>query len=473
MFDSFLANIQYFIAAYAILVTFSYGIQALSASVLINKYVNRKKNLDETTMLQSHYLPSMALVAPAFNESVVVTQSVRSLLTVHYFNLEIIVVNDGSTDDTLAKLIKEFSLEKKEIVSYHSITTQPVRGLYKSTKPAYKNLTVVDKVNGRKADAINVGINHSLADYYAVIDLDCLLEPNALLMMVEPILQSSEKKVVAVGGVIGAANDSEVMKGKFLTAKTPKNFFAKTQIVEYVRAFIFGRTSWNSFNGMMLISGALGLFERETLIAVDGFSPAAVGEDMDLVMKMHRYCKEKRIPYKIDFVPYPLCWTEVPEDPVILASQRNRWMRGTIECMIKFRKMCLNPKYGVIGMISYPYWLFGEMLAPLLEFFGLFFIIFLASQGIVNWAFALSIVILLYLLALINSISALMVYYINFKKYATFSDLLGLFLTAAIEPFIYHPRCVWWGLKGHWDFFIRKKKGWGIMRRVGFNSETA
>ena len=473
MAEYFLQNLQLFVSLYACIVILSYALQAISASVSINKYINKKKSLDETAILQSHYLPSIALVAPAFNESVVVTESVRSLLTVHYFNLEIIVVNDGSSDDTLEKLIKEFSLEKKEITPYHQIKTQPVRGVYKSTKPAYNNLTVVDKINGRKADAINVGINYSLADYYAVIDLDCLLEPNALLMMVEPILQSKNKKVVAVGGVIGAANDSEVVKGKFITAKAPQNFFAKTQIVEYVRAFIFGRTAWNSFNGMLLISGALGLFERETLIAVDGFSPAAVGEDMDLVMKMHKHCKEHRIPYRIDFVPYPLCWTEVPEDPVILASQRNRWMRGTIQCMIKFRKMFLNPKYGVIGLISYPYWLVAEMLAPVLEFIGLLFIIVLTIYGIINWAFAITLFILLYLLSLINSISALLVYYLNFKRYASYSDLLTLIKTAALEPILYHPKAIWWGLRGHWDYFVRKKRGWGIMRRVGFKSETA
>ena len=290
MSEILIGYIQQSIYIYAFFVTISYIIQAFSASVEVNKFTNKKKQLDEKTMLQSHYLPSIALIAPAYNESVVVIDSVRSLLTVHYFNLEIIVVNDGSSDDTLEKLILQFDLEKQEQQPFHKIETQPVRGVYKSSITAYKNLTVVDKVNGRKADAINVGINYGLADYYAVIDLDCILEPNALLMMVEPTLQSQEKKVVAVGGVIGATNDSEVLKGKLINAKVPSNFYAKTQIVEYIRAFIFGRTSWNSFNGMMLISGALGLFERETLIAVDGFSPKAVGEDMDLVMKMHKYC---------------------------------------------------------------------------------------------------------------------------------------------------------------------------------------
>lgn len=472
MAENYFGIIEVTFLAYVLFVTMSYILQACSASVVINKYVSRKKLLEETGLAQSHYLPSVALIAPAFNESVVVTESVRSLLTVHYYNLEILVVNDGSTDDTLDKLIKEFHLEKTDKKAYHTISTQPVRGVYKSNKLAYKNLTVIDKVNGRKADAINVGINYGYADYYAVIDLDCLLEPNAISMLIEPTILTTDKKVVAVGGVIGAANDSEITKGKFLTAIAPKNFYAKMQIVEYIRAFIFGRTAWNSFNGMMLISGALGLFERETLIAVDGFSPEAVGEDMDLVMKMHMYCKEQRIPYKIDFVPYPLCWTEVPEDQFILSSQRNRWMRGTIQCMIKYRKMLFNPRYGVIGMISYPYWFIAEMLAPILELLGFLFIVTLAIYGLINWVFALSLVVLAYLLSLLNSMSALLVYYINFRRYASANDLFSLFKTAALEPFLYHPKSIAWGIRGYWDYFVRKKRGWGVMRRAGFKKAT-
>jgi len=468
MSESFLGIIELCALGYVLFVTLSYLLQACSASIVINKYISRKKILEETQLSQSHYLPSVALIAPAYNESVVVTESVRSLLTVHYYNLEIIVVNDGSSDDTLEKLINQFQLKKIERTAHHYIPTKFVRGVYKSNQPAYKNLTVIDKVNGRKADAINVGINYGLADYYAVIDLDCLLEPEAISMLIEPVIRSKEKKVVAVGGVIGAANDSEVTKGKFLNAIAPKNFYARMQIVEYIRAFIFGRTSWNSFNGMMLISGALGLFERETLIAVDGFSPEAVGEDMDLVMKMHQYCRENKVPYKIDFVPYPLCWTEVPEDPFILASQRNRWMRGTIQCMLKFRKMLLNPRYGVIGMISYPYWFIAEMLAPILELLGLILIIVLAICGLVNWVFAAVLFSLAYLVALLNSMSALLVYYLSFRRYDSTKDLYNLFKTAAIEPFIYHPKTIAWGLKGYWDYFVRKKRGWGIMRRVGF-----
>jgi len=461
--------IEKFYFGYALFVSISYVIQAFAAAILIQKYTSRKKSLDEKKMLQSHYLPSVALIAPAFNESLVVTDSVRSLLTVHYFNVEIVVVNDGSTDDTLNKLISNFDLEIIEQAPHHHITTQPVRAVYKSKSKAYGNLTVIDKVNGRKADAINVGINHAFADYYAVIDLDCLLEPNALLMMVEPIMHS-QKKVVAVGGVIGATNDGEVRSGKFINAKVPDNFLAKTQIVEYIRSFIFGRTAWNGFNGMLLISGALGLFERETLIAVDGFSPKAVGEDMDLVMKIHRYCKEQKMSYKIDFVPYPLCWTEVPEDSMILSSQRNRWMRGTIQCMIKFRRMFLNPKYGVVGMISYPYWLIAEMLAPVLEFVGLLLVFFLATQGVVNWAFAILLLLMIYLLCLLNSFSAILVYYLHFRKYNTQEDMMSLFKAAALEPIFYHPRSFIWGLRGYWDYFVRKKVGWGMMKRVGFNT---
>jgi len=471
MFINLTKSLETFIFIYGVIVISSYLLQGLASYLSIKKYLGNKEFSDQNNLLDSQILPKIALIAPAYNESLVITESVRSLLTVHYFDLEIVIVNDGSTDDTLQKLIKDFDLTVHEQRAYHSLKTEKVNNTYRSTKKAFKNLVVIDKVNGRKADAINVGINYSYADYYAVIDLDCILEPHALLEMIEPVLRSESKKVVAVGGVIGATNDSIVRHGRFKKAHVPNNILPRIQVLEYIRAFILGRPAWSSINGLLIISGALGIFERETLIAVEGYSHEAVGEDMDLVMKMHKYCLENKIDYKIGYVPFPLCWTEVPESKEILGSQRNRWMRGTLQCMLKFKKMCLNPKYGIVGMISYPYWVVTEMLAPIIELIGLALIIYLVAIGHLNILFAIMLFIVVYLITLTHSFTALLVYYLSFRKYTDQKDLLSFFKTAILEPIAYHPRVLSWSLRGYYDYFIKKNLSWGNMVRVGFSTE--
>ncbi len=424
------------------------------------------------SLLESPYLPSIALIAPAYNEAKVVIESVRSLISVNYFKVDIVIVNDGSKDDTLQILIDGFDLKKIDREPYSKIETKPVRGVYKSTKKAYSQITVIDKENGRKADAINVGINYSWADYYAVIDLDCILEPYALLRLVEPILKAKDKKVVAVGGVIGATNDSLIKHGKLENTKAPKKLLPRIQIIEYIRAFILGRPAWNSINGLLIISGALGIFERSTLIAVGGYDHDSIGEDMDLVMKMHKYCLENKISYKIEYVPFPLCWTEVPDSNKVLGSQRNRWMRGTIECMLKYRKMMFNPKYGTIGLISYPYWFFAELMAPIIEAIGIISIIACVFFGIINLKFAVLLFTTVYLTSLLLSFLAISLYYFTFRKYNSPNDLISLFKTALLEPLCYHPMTFYWSIKGYKDYFSNSNIGWGEMTRTGFKPTT-
>lgn len=469
MFDGSINTIEGFFLTYACIVTGSYFLQAALSFINIKSYLNKKEFLNEKKLLESEILPSIVLIAPAYNEAKVIAESVRSLLTVHYFNMELVIVNDGSKDNTLEILIENFDLVPHEQRAYHNIKTKDVKAAYRSTNQAFKNLLVIDKVNGRKADAINVGINHAYGDYYAVIDLDCLLEPNALLMMIEPILQEQEKKVVAVGGVIGAANDAIIKHGKFLEAKAPDKFLPRIQIIEYIRAFIMSRPAWSQINGLLLISGAFGIFERETLISVGGYSHDSIGEDMDLVMKIHQYCHENKVDYKVGFIPFPLCWTEVPDNHKILSSQRNRWMRGTIECMVKYKKMCFNPKYGIVGMISYPYWFVSEMMAPLIELIGIVVMAYFAIMGIISWKYFFMLFVIIYLIAVTHSFLSILVFYLNYEKYNSTSDLLKLFKAAALEPILYHPNSLKWSMRGYYDFFFNKNLGWGKMVRSGFN----
>jgi len=322
--------IETFFFLYFIVVYGFYYAQVFLSTHLMFRFKKHKESSDVYKLLKSEYLPKISLIAPAYNESAVIIESVQSLLNLHYYNYELIVVNDGSKDNTMDILFENFELEKTNLTTYSNIKSQPVRAVYKSCNPKYKNLVVVDKENGRKADAINAGVNYGSGDYFAIIDLDCILEADTLLYLIEPVMKEKDHKVVAVGGVIGATNEAVIKSGKLVKEKSPDSFIARIQVIEYFRSFLMSRPAWSKYNALLLISGALGLFEREVLIGVNGYTHPSIGEDMDLVMKIHEYCSEKKMKYKIDFIPYPFCWTELPFNYEILGRQRNRWMRGTI-----------------------------------------------------------------------------------------------------------------------------------------------
>ena len=469
--ETFIYYFENGILVYCIFVVSTYVIQGLVATFQVKKYLDRSSLINDHELLESPYLPKISLIAPAFNESPVVKDAVRSLLSVQYFNLELVIVNDGSTDDTLEKLINEYDLQVDNTPVTTHIKSNPVRNKYVSSNPVYANLIVIDKENGRKADAVNAGINYCSGDYIAIVDLDGILEPNTFTKLIEPILSNSKQRVVAVGGIIGATNDSLFKRGKLIKIKTPESFYPRVQVIEYLRSFLFGRPAWSSYNGLMLISGALGLFDREILFAVDGFSHDSIGEDMDVVMKIHKYCSEMKMNYKIDFIPIPLCWTELPTERKVLSSQRNRWMRGTIQVMVKFRKMFLNPKYGMVGMVSYPAWFFSELCAPIIELAGMAFIIFSVIYGIINFQSAVIIFLTVYLICLFVSFYAITLYNFLFYKFQDKDDLYMLFKAAMVEAFIYHPQTIWWSLRGYYIHITDKTAGWGNMTRVGLKKQ--
>lgn len=192
-----------------------------------------------------------------------------------------------------------------------------------------------------------------------------------MLKLIKPFLDS-EEKVIASGGIIRVANNCIIEDGRLVDIKLPDTFLARAQIIEYFRAFLMGRMAWSHLDGLLLISGAFGMFDKETVIEAGGYDASTVGEDMELLVRMRRMMREQKQKYRVGFVPDPLCWTEVPQSWKILHRQRNRWTRGTAETLYIHRKMLFNPKYKVLGMLSVPYWLFFEWMAPLIEFLGIF-----------------------------------------------------------------------------------------------------
>lgn len=454
---------------YGIIICSGYTIAAIFSFLEIRDYKRKNNFQAEFALLQSSNLPSISVLAPAFNEEANVVENVRSLLTLNYPSYEIVIINDGSKDGTLDALLNTFDLQKQEFLYHPFIPTKEVRGVYKSKNEAYKNLTVIDKENGGKADALNTGINVCDNETICCIDVDCILENDALLKLVKPFLNNT-RKVIASGGIIRVANSCVIEDGRILDIKLPNTFLARAQIIEYFRAFLMGRMAWSRLDGLLLISGAFGMFDKDTVIKVGGYNPDTVGEDMELLVRMRKEMRENKTPYTVGFVPNPLCWTEVPQNWKVLHRQRNRWTRGTAETLWLHRKMLFNPKYGVLGLLSTPYWFFFEWLAPLIEFLGFLYLIFLIIFSGLNWWVYLIFFMVVYSFAILFSITSLFFEEFSFQQYKKPKYILRLLGTILLEPLLYHPFVMWASVKGNWDL-LNGKKSWGAMSRTGLSSK--
>lgn len=463
--------LTYGIFIYSTLLLLSYIAIAVFSIGETRKYLKKNSFTDYRMLASSVHAPSVTILAPAYNEGMTIVENIRSLLSIYYVNLELIVINDGSKDDCLQKMITAYDLEKIDYFVDYKIKTKEVRGVYKSRNPIYHKLLVVDKVNGGKADALNVGINIASNKYLVCIDVDCILEQDALLKMIKPFLEQTDEKVIASGGVVRIANSCVIEDGKLVKVKLASEYLPRMQILEYIRAFILGRMAWSRLNGLMLISGAFGAFDKEIAIKCGGYDHNTVGEDMELVVRMRRYMEERNEKYRVTYIPDPLCWTEAPNSFNILGRQRNRWTRGTIETLKFHKKMFFNPKYGLLGMLSYPYWFFFEMCAPVIEFFGFVCFFIFAAFGLLDWGFFFAYLLFIISFGYLYSAFAILMEVITYNQYKRRTDILILLLTALTEPFYFHPFVVWSAIKGYIDYF-RKKKAWGEMTRQGFTQKT-
>ena len=300
--------------------------------------------------------------------------------------------------------------------------------------------------------------------------MDCILEQDALLKLAKPFMENTKHRVIATGGVIRIANSCVVENGRLLKVNLPEQFLPRVQTLEYIRAFLLGRMAWSQLNGLLLISGAFGAFDRDIVIKCGGYDHKTVGEDMELVVRMRRYMEEKKQPYKVSFIPDPLCWTEAPASFKILGRQRNRWTRGTIETLRFHRIMFFNPKYGLLGMLSYPYWFFFEFLAPLVEFVGMIGFLTFMLFGLVDWLFFINLLVFVFSFGFLYSVFAILMEVLTYNQYKRPKDILNLILTAFLEPLIFHPFVVWSAVKGNIDL-LQKKNAWGEMTRQGFTKK--
>jgi len=451
-----------------------YLLTAVLSVLELRNYTNKNNYLDYKSILSFKKLPTVSIIAPAYNEEKNIIDNIKCLLALQYQNFEIILVNDGSKDNSLAKIIVYFDLVIVQRAYELNLACEPIRAIYQSSNPAFNHLVVIDKENGGKADALNAGINVSNSDLFLAIDVDCIIEPDAVLKMVKPFLDDNKRIVIASGGVVRIANSCDVTNGKIVKIDYPHNFWAKFQVLEYFRAFTLGRMAWSRLNGLLIISGAFGLFDRKRVIKVGGYDKTSVGEDLELVVRLRRYMHEvEKQKYRVAFIPDPLCWTEVPETFKVLSRQRNRWTRGAIDTILKHRKMFLNPKYGLIGMVSFPNWVLFDGLAPVIQFVGLIYFVIVLCLGQLNLHVFLILLLFVFAFTFMYSLFAIFFEAYTFHKYKGVSYFLQSISIIFLEMIIYQPLNMFFSLLGHFNFYFKKnKKNWGEMTRTGFEKKN-
>ena len=408
--------------------------------------------------------PLVSVIVPSHNEELTIVESVRALLALDYESREIIVVNDGSSDRTLAVLQQTFELVPAPPAFAQPLPTAPVRGMYRSaSEPA---LVVVDKVNGgSKSDAVNAGFNAASGTLVLSIDADTVLEPDALTRAVLPFLE--DPSTVAVGGNIAISNGCRIEKGRIVSVALPRSWLARFQIVEYMRAFLLFRLACAAANGVVLISGAFGLFRRDAVIAAGGYDTTAIGEDMDLTIRLQRHFRARREPIRIGFDPNPLGWTQAPEDWRSLRSQRYRWRRGLLQVLWRNRRLLGNPRYGIVGLGVLPYILVFEGLGPLLEISGYVLTAGGALLGLLNWEMFEVMMAVSVLFGAAVTLLALLMSDVATRRYMGGRDLVLLVAVVLLESCGYRQINAWWGCIGTAQA-AAGQKGWGVIERRAF-----
>lgn len=454
----------YFIALDAIYATL-FAISFYSSGV----HMRRIGLGGDDIVLTSPLTPPISIILPAFNEEACIVESVDALRLIEYGELEIVVVDDGSTDDMLARLTEAYELVPSRTPLRLQLPCRTIRAVYTSRR--MRNLVVVSKENGGcKADASNAGINAARYPLVCITDADAVLEKDALLRAVRPFLERP-RETVAVGGTVRIVNGCTVSVGRVSRVGAPHSLLAALQVVEYMRAFIASRTAWSKVGGLFLISGAFGVFRKDALVEVGGFNPEAIGEDMELVLRMHRTFRAQRRAFRIVFVPDPVVWTEAPETLRDLHSQRRRWHRGLLQCLWWNRGMVLRPSQGAVAMLGLPYlWLF-EAGGAVIEVVGYVLMIVAALLGELNWEYFILFVLLAMAYGVALSVSALVMDDARSLRSQSGRDIAWLLLCTVLENFGYRQLLAVWRFTATLGFLARRQVRWDPLARKGFQQE--
>lgn len=428
----------------------------------------------------SPLVPTVSIIAPAYNEETNIIVNVESLLKINYPNFEVIIVNDGSKDRTLELLKDRFDLDVVPSNIVYRVPCSPIKNVYKSRNSKYSNLTVVDKVNGgRKANSSNAGINVCQTKYFICTDADCIIEPMALYRMMWPVI-NSHKPMIGVSGTMLMSNDCDIPEIQDRVAKTKSekksnslfdipfypNILPMFQQLEYLRSFLIGKLGWSSINSLPNISGGFGLFDTEVAIKSGGYDKTSMAEDMDMLLRMVTYMKNHHLDFCLAQVPKVCCWTKGPETMKGLFNQRKRWARGLFEIVVNHFEMFFNWRYGTIGLVTLPYIFVFEFLACVIEFVGMLWLLWLIPNDAVNWnTFGV-------ILGMVYVFSVMMTFFLMYFDYRSkavkwryrFWRYIKFFVCSVFEP-VYHLYITCTNVWGYVLYIFNKGKEWKTIER--------
>ena len=460
-FADLVIGFNYFVLFHYGFVNLIYTILLVISTVAILRHILRIRYAPFKDFVVSPETLPVSIIVPAHNEENVIARTVKATLEMNYPYFEVIVINDGSTDRTLDTLIQTFQLRKVDRAYRNVLKTAPIRGFYFS--PEIPNLLVLDKENSGKADSLNCGINISSAPYFCTVDADSVLEENALIKLMIPVMESAAP-VVACGGVIRTLNGVGIENDRVSEIDLPKNRLAMFQVAEYIRAFLFGRVGLNVVNSILILSGAFSLFRRDAIVDVGGYRQDNVSEDMELVTRLHRVSIEKNTPYSIKFISDPVCWTEVPETMSMLARQRRRWYQGLLQTMIQNRDILFKPKYGRLGWICLPYYLIVELLSPLVEMLGYIVVPISWMLGMLNTEFMILFLTLSVFYGIFLSSASIYLEEVTYRRYPKWNHLARLLLYGVLENFGYRQINSFWRFQAFLKYVMGERK-WEYVRK--------
>lgn len=451
---------------YVLLISSIYMLQLIAASISLKKYVKSLHYADYTRFINSDNMVPISVLVPAYNESASIIDSVKNLLSLDFPKYEVIVINDGSKDNTLELLMLEFDLIKIAQPFRRVLKSGNIQAIYRS--PLYENLVVIDKENGGKADALNAGINVANYPVFVSIDADSILEKDSLIKIIYSFI--SDPTCVAVGGIVRISSGCKIVDGQLKEVGLSRNPLVCLQTTEYLRAFLTGRIGFDALGMLLIISGAFGAFSKNAVVDAGGYSKNCIGEDMELVVKLHKTMLEKKKPYSVHFIADPICWTQPPETYKDLKKQRKRWHIGLIDTLRRHKDMVLDMGYGRIGMICLPYYWIFELWGPVFETFGYLFVPLSWALGIVNLRFLITFFLVAVLYGVVLSIGALLLEENTFRKYPDVKQILTLLFYCIIDNFGYRQLNTVFKVLAAMSYRKNKSK-WGEIKRTGFDGK--
>ncbi len=463
---SIIIGFNRFLLFYVLCINSIYFFQLILSAFSLYDYLRKMRYSDYRKYSRSNNMIPISVLVPAYNEAETIVDNVRSLLSLDYPVFEVIVINDGSVDNTLDTLLQAFGLREVEQPVLNRISSKPVKGIFRSLDSP--NLIVADKENGGKADALNVGINLSRYPVFASIDADSILENDSLVRVIMPFIEDS--RTAAVGGIVRVANGSRIESGRIRGIRLPRRRLALFQVVEYLRAFLTGRMGWDALGSLLIISGAFGAFRKDLVIEAGGYRVGTIGEDMELVVRLHAILRKGKKKYRIKFIPDPVCWTQAPERVRDLRNQRRRWQIGLMDSLFRHKKLLFNPRYGIIGIFAAPYFWFFEMLGPLVEAIGYVMIPLSYYFGLLNQKFFLLFVAVSILYGVTLSIGAILLEEYTFNKYPSLLQLFKLSWYGILENFGYRQLTTLFRVEGILRY-RKYKNSWGKFKRHHFEEK--